>query len=265
MHEDITERVEAEESLRLSEERFRSLVSASSQMVWTSDSGGMVVDDSPTWRAFTGQTYEDWKGAGWLDAVHPDDRERAANAWDASVVSKMPYHVEYRVRRADGEYRWTSVRAVPLRHQDGSVREWIGTNTDITDQRRTEEAVRDSDRRLRLFFDSMQQKIFTATADGTVDYLNPAWTQFTERDSEALGDWDWMQVIHADDVDESVRVWTDCLRHGKEFQVEQRFRRADGEYRWHLSRAVPVRDESGFVVLWIGSTTDIHVVKIVES
>jgi PAS domain S-box-containing protein len=265
MHEDITERMASEETLRLSEERFRSLVSTSSQMVWTSDSDGMIIEDSPTWRAFTGQTYEDWKGAGWLDAVHPDDRARAEHAWRASVASKTIYQVDYRVRRADGEYRWTSVRAVPLRHHDGSVREWIGTNTDVTDQRRIEEAVRNSERRLRLFFDSMQQKIFTATADGTVDYLNPAWTQFTERDSDALSDWDWMQVIHPDDVDESVRVWRDCLRHTKEFQVEQRFRRADGEYRWHLSRAVPVRDESGCLVMWIGSNTDIHEVKIVES
>lgn len=265
MHEDITERVEAEETLRLSEERFRSLVIASSQMVWTSGSDGMIVEDSPSWRAFTGQTYDDWKGAGWLDAVHPDDRAGAAQAWGASVASESIYNVEYRVRRADGEYRWTSVRAVPLRHQDGAIREWIGTNTDVTEQRRAEEAVRHSEQRLRLLLDSMQQKIFTTTADGNVDYFNPAWTQFTGLDAASLRDWGWTQVVHPDDVEVSVRVWHHALRNGVEFQAEQRFRRADGQYRWHLSRAVPVRDEAGSVVVWIGSNTDIHDVKLVES
>lgn len=265
MHEDITERVDAEETLRISEERFRSLVIASSQMVWTSDSDGIIIEDSPSWRAFTGQTYEEWAGAGWLDAVHPDDRTRAAEAWGASVASQAIYDVDYRVRRADGEYRWTNVRAVPLRHPDGSVREWIGTNTDVTEQRRAEEAVRYSERRLRLLLDSMQQKIFTTTPDGNVDYFNPAWTQFTDLASASLRDWGWTRIIHPDDVEVSVQVWQHALRNGIEFQVEQRFLRADGEYRWHLSRAVPVRDEAGRLVMWIGSNTDIHDVKLVES
>jgi PAS domain S-box-containing protein len=265
MHEDITDRVEAEESLRKSEERFRSLVIASSQMVWACDSDGINIEDSPSWRAFTGQTYEEWIGAGWLDAVHPDDRERTARLWNFSVEARSIYDVDYRVRRADGEYRWTSARAVPLFNTDGSIREWIGRNIDVTEQRRAEEAVRHSEQRLRLLLDSMQQKIFTTTASGNVDYFNPAWSQFTDLDAVSLRDWGWAQMIHPDDVELSVRVWRHALRNGTEFQVEQRFRRADGQYRWHLSRAVPVRDEAGNVIMWIGSNTDIHDVKLVES
>ncbi|MET0858663.1 MAG: PAS domain S-box protein, partial [Telluria sp.] len=265
MHEDITERVEAEDTLRLSEERFRSLVIASSQMVWACHSDGTIVEDSPSWREFTGQTYEEWSGWGWLDAVHPDDRAHASRLWHASIASHATYDVHYRVRRADGEYRWTNARAVPLRHQDGTVREWIGTNTDVTEQRRAEEAVRHSERRLRLLLDSMQQKIFTTSADGSVDYFNPAWAQFTDLDSTALHNWGWAQIIHADDVELSLRVWRHALASGAQFQVEQRFLRKDGQYRWHLSRAVPVRDEAGALVMWIGSNTDIHDVKLVES
>jgi PAS domain S-box-containing protein len=265
MHEDISERVEAEETLRLSEQRFRSLVIASSQMVWTCGSDGLVVDDSPSWRAFTGQAFEEWIGVGWLDALHPDDRAQASRQWSASVASEAVYDVAYRVRRADGEYRWTSARAVPLRRDDGSIREWVGANTDITEQRRALEAVRHSEERLRQLLDSMQQKIFTTTADGSVDYYNPAWTQFTGMDTIALRDWGWEKIIHPDDLAASLAVWTHALQSGAEFQCEQRFLRADGEYRWHLSRAVPVRDEAGALAMWIGSNTDIHDVKLVES
>ncbi len=133
MHEDITERLRAEEAVRISEERFRSLVTATTQMVWTCAPDGTVVDDSPSWRAFTGQTYDEWKGFGWLGAVHQDDRDGAARSVGTSAVNGAMCEMEYRVRRADGAWRWTAVRAVPLLNADGSIREWIGSNSDIHD------------------------------------------------------------------------------------------------------------------------------------
>jgi PAS domain S-box-containing protein len=133
MHEDITERVEAESALRVREQRFRSLVMATSQIVWTGEADGRMLDDSPTWRAFTGQTYEEWKEFGWLEALHPDDRERTGRLWAYCIATRTIYETEYRVRRADGEYRWTAVKGVPLLDEDGAVREWIGANTDIHD------------------------------------------------------------------------------------------------------------------------------------
>ena len=131
MHEDVTEKVEAENALRIREERFRSLVLATSQIVWSNTPDGRVDEDSPTWRAFTGQTYEEWREFGWLDAVHPDDRARTKAAWLACVASKTLFETRYRLRRADGDYRWTAVRGVPILDAAGAIREWIGTNTDV--------------------------------------------------------------------------------------------------------------------------------------
>ncbi|WP_163989720.1 GAF domain-containing protein [Pyxidicoccus caerfyrddinensis] len=127
---------------RRMEERFRSLVSATAQAVWVTHPEGDIVEDSPSWRAFTGQTYEQWRGRGWLDAIHPDDRELAARAWHAAVVARAPYEVEYRVRRPDGTYTPTKARGVPMLNADGSVREWVGTNSDISAQLRAEEGAR---------------------------------------------------------------------------------------------------------------------------
>jgi PAS domain S-box-containing protein len=143
---DVTERREAERRLQRSEERYRALVTATAQMVWTTDPDGLVVEDSPSWRAFTGQTYEQWRGRGWLDALHPDDRERAAAAWGRAVSGRTAYTVDYRVRRHDGEYRWTAVRGVPVPNDDGTIREWVGTNTDVTDLKRAEEAAAERSR-----------------------------------------------------------------------------------------------------------------------
>jgi PAS domain S-box-containing protein len=147
---DITMRKQAESALHISEERFRSLVTAVSQMVWTADAQGQIIDDSPTWRKFTGQNYDEWKGVGWLNALHPDDRQQAAKVWEYSTVNKTIYTNEYRVRRADGEYRWTAVRAVPLLNKDGTIREWMGASTDITDTRQAQDAIRVSEERLHF-------------------------------------------------------------------------------------------------------------------
>ena len=133
--QDATERRRHEESLRCGEERYRALVEAFSQVVWRTNSDGRIIEDSPSWREFTGQTFEQWEGAGWLDAIHPDDREHAAEAWRQAVASRRFYQVEYRLMQADGEYRWTVARGVPILGPEGTVREWVGTNTDVTERK----------------------------------------------------------------------------------------------------------------------------------
>ena len=136
---DITERMRAEEAMRRSEERYRSLVIATAQIVWTTNAQGEVVDDIPTWRAFTGQSEEEIKGWGWSNALHPEDRERTAAIWRHAVETRALYDTEYRVRRYDGEYRYLAARGVPVVGKDGSIREWVGTCTDITERKRAEE------------------------------------------------------------------------------------------------------------------------------
>ncbi|WEF33692.1 sensor histidine kinase [Pseudoduganella chitinolytica] len=147
MHEDITERVAAETALRVREERFRSLVMATSQIVWTNTPDGRVLEDSPSWRAFTGQTYEEWKESGWLDALHPDDRAPTAALWQACVAQRAVFETRYRLRRADGTYRWTAVKGLPIVDAGGGVREWIGANTDIHDTVLAQAELQEQDRR----------------------------------------------------------------------------------------------------------------------
>ena len=129
----------AYEALQTSERRFRALVETSAQIVWTADAAGIVVEDSPSWRAFTGQTYDQWMNAGWLAALHPEDRDRVASLWAEAVEQKMPIDTEYRIRHISGEWRWTSCRAAPVLNSDESARGWVAMNIDITERLRIQE------------------------------------------------------------------------------------------------------------------------------
>jgi two-component system CheB/CheR fusion protein len=144
---DITRLKTAELAIRDSEENFRALVTASAQTVWTANAQGAFVQDSPSWRAFTGQTLEQYVGEGWADAVHPDDRENALRKWRDCVATHTPLNMELRVRHTSGDWRWMHARAVPLRHECGEIRGWIGMNADITARQETKEALHEADRR----------------------------------------------------------------------------------------------------------------------
>ncbi|MGJ3265381.1 MAG: PAS domain-containing protein [Salinarimonas sp.] len=137
--EDVTERRESRSALARSEARFRALVEASSQAVWETDADGVVRDDSASWRALTGQTLEQWLGNGWLDAVHPEDRDTASRRWREAVAAGLPIESEFRLRASDGSWRWTNVRAAPLRDEAGAVVRWVGMNLDLDARRRAEE------------------------------------------------------------------------------------------------------------------------------
>ncbi|AFZ08083.1 PAS/PAC sensor hybrid histidine kinase [Oscillatoria nigro-viridis PCC 7112] len=146
---DIRDRKNAEDVLKQSEERFRSLMEASAQIIWICNADGEMAIEQPTWSAFTGQTFDDYNGWGWLDTIHSDDRSYIGNAWLTAVANRSLYEVEFRMRRHDGEYRDMSCRGVPILNGDGSIREWIGANTDITERKQAEEALRQQQAVLR--------------------------------------------------------------------------------------------------------------------
>ncbi len=125
--------------------------------------------------------------------------------------------------------------------------------------------LRASEERLSFIMKSMPQKIFTADASGNVDYFNPQWVEFTGLSFEQIRDWGWTQFVHPDDVEENVQRWTHSLATGEPFRFEHRFRRADGEYRWHLSRARAMHDAQGKIVMWLGSNTEVHEFKQVQN
>ena len=150
---DVAQKRRAQEALAQSEQRYRSFVEASSQVVWTTNARGEVNLDIPAWQAYTGQTAEEASGFGWMDAIHPDDRSLVATAWAKAFESRGIYEVEYRLRVQDGTWRHILARGVPQLTAAGEVRQYVGTCIDITDRKRAEEALRESEDKFKYVFD----------------------------------------------------------------------------------------------------------------
>jgi PAS domain S-box-containing protein len=216
------------------------------------------------WRDYAGLTLSDIQGEGWRRVIHPDDAEESLRKWRISLATGEPFNFEHRLQRADGEWRWHMIRRVALRGTNGEILRWYGIGFDIEDQKRAEAALRNSEaqlaearRELQLTIDTIPALASRYRADGTTDFVNQVWRSYTGLTQES-----WTgrgsAVVHPDDRPRVEQAWAAHLAAAEPFDVEQRMRRADGEYRWYFVRRVPLHDAGGNVIAWYGAGYDIE-------
>jgi PAS domain S-box-containing protein len=381
VHE-ITERKRYEQQVALSENRYRSLVRASSQIVWTTNANGEQTETMRDRQAFTGQTDAEASGFGGLDAIHPEDRERSKRAWMQAIATGTPLTIEERIRRHDGVYRVMSVRAVPVRDDSGNILEWVGTHTDITEQveaqvevrraheqlqnvldsirdglcvldrdlryvyfnengarmcgvraeeivgqrlgvlfpemrtnvvgrayrrametgepehfeafhgaplnkwieshcypsrhgltvyfrditerKRIEEALREREERFRLLAEGIPQLVWLTDPEGATTYLNRRFQDYAGIEPEQVEGFDWTSILHPEDMERTMDLWTRSVETGEAFLAEYRILRADGVHRYFLTSALAMRNDAGEIERWVGSCTDIHDQRLSE-
>jgi len=155
----IREQLLAGKKIRAGEERYKSYIDITMQLAWTTNGIGELVEANPSWSAYTGSDYEAIKGFGWLEDIHPEDRDPTEKAWRKAVEEKGMYETEYRLRRYDGVYRDYLVRGVPLFADDGSVREWVGACIDITDRKKAEKQIQRQGKILAAINDVFRETI----------------------------------------------------------------------------------------------------------
>ncbi|MGV3615394.1 MAG: PAS domain S-box protein [Fimbriimonas sp.] len=222
--QDITEAREANRRLRRSEDLYRALAQATGAVVWVTDKHGMM-EDSPDWRRKTGQTPEEASGHGWIAAVHPDDRPRARQDWSDAVSGRTLYDCDYRLRVADGTYRWHKDRGVPVFDDEGEIVEWVGICEDIHD-RKVVEFERDR------FFTVGVDMMTVSSFEGTLTRVSPKWTEVLGWSAEELTSRPFMDFVHPDDVESTLFEWSRTISGQDTVSFENRYRTKDGDYRW---------------------------------
>lgn len=391
----ISEQVEAKNFALESELRFRSLTEVMPQLVWEADENFQIVWCNQNWTALTGTKIEDNLGNGWLNVIHPEDRLYTLQIWEEAVRLKSSGATEYRVRMTDGSYRWFITRGTPIKDNSGNIIRWIGTATDIQDQknakliaeqertkiyslfmqapfliivtkgpehvielenvearkyfkgrelngRKVREAmhefkdqglvqvmdliyltgkgvnlsslpvqilrenclfkehyadiflepikdefgnttgilctavdmtkqihamkkVEESEIAFRNYIESMPQMAFIANKNGEMIFFNKRWHNYTGLDFLKSKNWFKESIIHPDDQEMTTKRWDQSIRTGTPYEIELRIRQKNDQYRWYLSRSLPLKDLAGNVHQWVGTLTDIHDKKEIES
>tara|TARA_R110002111_G_scaffold247140_5_gene310247 strand:+ start:58787 stop:65749 length:6963 start_codon:yes stop_codon:yes gene_type:complete len=226
--------------LQNSQELFQLLVDASAQIVWITNPEGIVTEDSPSWRAFTGQTFDQWKNLGWLDVVHEDDREPTIQAWKSAVAKNETFSGEYRLWHHTGEWRWMHVRAVPQRGYDGAILRWVGMNTDINARKQAEQEILESRQQLTLGVEVANLGL------GRVDYRNNSITLSAEaaalyglgQDELTVTRAEWQATFHPDDLDAVEAQVQEHLVPGSDGHCDLDYRIVlpTGQIRWISAR-----------------------------
>jgi PAS domain S-box-containing protein len=254
---DIDDQKRAQEELRASEGKLQRVIDTIPTLAWCNLPDGPNEFLSKSWHAYTGLSPEEAHGWGWTVAFHPEDLPPLMEKWKKMLVSGESDEIEARLRRHDGVYRWFLIRAQAFRDDSGKIVRWYGTSTDIEDRKQAEEALAASEQNLRLIINTMPTLAWSAKNDGNVDFVNQRWLDYTGLSPVQAQGWGWSRAFHPDDVGRLNNYWLSTIAAGQPGEIEARLRRSDGRYRWFLFRASPLRNESGAIVKWYGTNTDI--------
>ena len=229
---------------------IRLVVDTIPTLAWSAGPDGSADFFNQRWLDYTGLSAKQALGSGWEVAIHPADLPRILETFRDALNSVKPYEVEGRFRRFDGEFRWFLFRASPLCDDSGKVVKWYGTNTDIEDRKRAEDALRSHEQNLRLLVDTIPGHIVTTTPTGEIELLNRRVLEYFDKTPEELVNWRTSDAIHPDDLALTIAAWTRAIQTGEPYEREHRLRRADGAYRWFHTRGLALRDKEGRIVRW---------------
>lgn len=260
------ERRQADAALRESEERLRLLVEgAQDYAMILMDAGGCITHWNAGAQRILG--YEEGEVLGQpSDFIFmPEDRAAGVPARELETARAEGRALDLRWHLTKGGGRfWADGVMECLHDENGGLRGFAKILRDATERKRGEDALRLSESRFRRMTDAIPHIAWTTDADGAIDYYNQRWYDYSGLDFERTREWGWQAVLHPDDLAPAVAIWRTALAAGAVSEVEYRLRRADGSYRWHLSRSEPVCDEAGRIIQWVGTATDIEERRQVE-
>ncbi len=263
---DITERKRMEDALRESEARYRAVFDgAAIGMGRVSFADARWIEVNETFCGMLGYTREELQATPWPEITHPEDIDLDLIPFRRMAAGELDsYTVEKRFIHKLGHTFWARLTLSLVRDAAGQPDYEIAVIEDITSRKQAEEALRESERRLRELADSMPQLVWAADEAGALTYVN---RQLAEQIGlpleQVVGD-AWVQVLHPEDRNKALPYWRHCVETGERFQTEYRLRTSSGEYRWFLARGVPIRDEQGRITRWYGTSTDIDDSKRAE-
>lgn len=255
----------AELHAKQTEAQFRMLVDSMPQIVFISDADANVQYLNSRFSADTGLDKSEGMNQSWAQLIHPDDVPELMDNWAHVAANNADFEMRLRHRYLDGSYHWSLIRSVPMEDCEGMHGRYIGTASNIDEQKRVENELREREQRFRTLAEGIPQIVWTATANGTIDFFNARWSEYTGLTAAQSLEGAWKLLVHPADLPEYEQNWAEALSTGATYEHEFRLKRAVGlsqnvesPYLWHLCRAVALRSSSGRIIKWFGTWTEIH-------
>ncbi|NJM88336.1 MAG: PAS domain S-box protein, partial [Hydrococcus sp. RU_2_2] len=261
---DISERKRAEQALRESERRYETLARLAPVGIYRCDRDGNVTYVNDRGCEITGLSRLESFGLDGARALHPDDRDRVMEQWLEAVENQQPFYSEHRLVHPDGRIRWVIGQASPETDENGRVIGYIATLTDITDRKRAEIALQDSDRRVATIARLSPVGLFRSDRYASCFYANERCSELLGLPHEEILGMGWMRALHPEDRDRVMREANRALAQNLPFYSECRFQHPDGKVVWVIGQALPEIDSNGRAIGYIGTITDISDRKITE-
>lgn len=262
VQQDITDRKRTETNLLVSEERLRLATEAADIGMWFWE----LVDDRLIWtdvckRLFGFDPALEVTYERFLQALHPDDRERTNTAVQFAIADNQDYKVEYRTVWSDQSTHWILAQGRVFCNAQGQPIRMMGTAQDITARKQAEIALQESEARFRTLADNISQLAWMADANGSIFWYNRRWFDYTGTSFEQMQGWGWQQVHHPEHIDRVLSQYRACIAAGEIWEDTFPLRSHNGKYRWFLSRAIPIVNPAGQIVRWFGTNTDVTDIK----
>ncbi|MCG9791189.1 PAS domain-containing protein [Flavobacterium algicola] len=255
---DITDKVDARKKIEENEEKLNIVIDASELGIWEINLETEQTITSKRCREIFGiNGEEDIAHNDFLKYIHPDDVSIRNNAFKQAFETGI-LRYEVRVIWADGTIHWVETKGKVFYNVDNIHNRILGTVREITEEKQFQQLLLEREEKFRLLADSMPQYVWTSGPDGVLNYFNQSVYDFSGLSFEQISELGWMEIVHPDDRKTNMKKWLQSIKTGEDFLLEHRFRKHDGEYRWQLSRAVPRRNESGEITMWVGTSTDIQ-------
>jgi PAS domain S-box-containing protein len=245
-------------------EDIRLVVDTIPGLVWSTRPDGSAEFFNQRWLEYTGLSADQARDWGWKVAIHPDDLPRMLEIFHEALSRARPFEVEGRFRRWDGEFRWFLFRGNPLLDSSGNVVRWYGTNTDLEDRKRAEDALRVSEQSFRLIVDGIAGLVAIMTSAGEIQVANRQVLEYFGKTVEQLKGWSTSDAVHPDDLPGVISAWRHSVETASLYDVDHRLRGADNVYRWFHARGLPLVDPDGRIVRWYVLLTDIDERKQAE-
>lgn len=259
-------------------ELFKDLSDLLPGFIWTASADGQIDYINKRWYEWSGSSEAESLGEGWLTHVFSEDIELLRSRWRQSIATGSPFECEYRLLRKDGVPRWHLVRSVARLNSSGKIVRWFGCSVETQDQRTTKDELANRLREIslvnaeteeakqqtaegellfRTMCEASPELIWTADKQGHAKYFNAQFLHYCGLTTSDLTQLDWLSLVHPEEREQVVSTWQSCVTDFRDFEIEMRMKRFDGEYRWFLVRSLPIKDESGATLSWCGSCTDI--------